>query len=87
MARRSLAFALWVVGIAVFLVASPGAVSGQSSQGGLRGVVKDAQGVIPGVTVTLVNEATTFARNGHQRVGRVFVPGASNRRPTPSGLR
>ena len=34
----------------------------QSSQGGLRGVVKDAQGVIPGVTVTLINEATGIAR-------------------------
>ncbi|HZR25711.1 MAG TPA: TonB-dependent receptor, partial [Vicinamibacterales bacterium] len=34
----------------------------QSSQGGLRGVVKDAQGVIPGVTVTLTNEANNVAR-------------------------
>lgn len=35
----------------------------QSSQGGLRGIVKDAQGVIPGVTVTLVNEATNVTRD------------------------
>jgi hypothetical protein len=35
----------------------------QSSQGGLRGVVKDAQGVIPGVTVTLVNESTNISRD------------------------
>jgi hypothetical protein len=34
----------------------------QSFQGGLRGTVKDAQGVIPGVTVALVNEATNTAR-------------------------
>jgi hypothetical protein len=34
----------------------------QSSQGGLRGVVKDEQGVIPGVTVTLTNEATNITR-------------------------
>ena len=34
----------------------------QSFQGGLRGTVKDAQGVIPGVTVSLVNEATNVAR-------------------------
>jgi trimeric autotransporter adhesin len=34
----------------------------QSSQGGLRGVVKDAQGVIPGVTVTLLNEQTNTTR-------------------------
>ena len=34
----------------------------QSFQGGLRGVVKDAQGVIPGVTVTLVNEQNGVSR-------------------------
>src|SRR4026207_412950 len=32
--------------------------SGQSFQGGLRGTVKDAQGVIPGVTITLTAEET-----------------------------
>ncbi len=37
-------------------------VHGQSFQGGLRGTVKDPQGVIPGATVTLVNEATNTAR-------------------------
>src|SRR6478609_5979550 len=34
----------------------------QSSTGGLRGVVKDNQGVIPGVTVQLVNDANGIAR-------------------------
>ncbi len=34
----------------------------QSFQGGLRGAVKDAQGVIPGVTVTLTNEGTGVSR-------------------------
>jgi hypothetical protein len=34
----------------------------QSAQGGLRGVVKDPQGVIPGVTVTLTNESTNTTR-------------------------
>src|SRR5262245_31980904 len=34
----------------------------QSSQGGLRGVVKDPQGVIPGVTVTLTNESSNTTR-------------------------
>ena len=38
------------------------AAGAQSFQGGLRGTVKDAQGVIPGVTVTLVNEATGATR-------------------------
>jgi hypothetical protein len=35
----------------------------QSFQGGMRGAVKDAQGVIPGVTVTLTNEATGVIRD------------------------
>jgi hypothetical protein len=34
----------------------------QSAQGGLRGVVKDPQGVIPGVTVTLTNESNNTTR-------------------------
>jgi hypothetical protein len=34
----------------------------QTYQGGMRGVVKDAQGVVPGVEVTLVNEATNAVR-------------------------
>lgn len=35
----------------------------QSFQGGLRGTVKDAQGVIPGVTVTVINDANNVARD------------------------
>ena len=54
-----------------------GLASAQSFQGGMRGAVKDAQGVIPGVTVTLINEANgVIARHGLERIGRVFVPGA-----------
>ena len=34
----------------------------QGFQGGLRGAVKDAGGVIPGVQVTLTNEGTTISR-------------------------
>src|ERR1700751_1035930 len=41
------------------LTASLGA---QSFQGGLRGVVKDPQGVIPGATVTLVNDQNGVSR-------------------------
>ena len=37
-------------------------LSAQSFQGGLRGVVKDPQGVIPGATVTLVNEQNGVSR-------------------------
>src|SRR5690349_21457677 len=46
---------------ATLLTASLG-LHAQSFQGGLRGNVKDPQGVIPGVTVTLVNEATNVSR-------------------------
>jgi trimeric autotransporter adhesin len=35
----------------------------QSFQGGVRGAVKDNQGVVPGVTVTLVEEATNVTRD------------------------
>jgi hypothetical protein len=36
--------------------------SAQSFQGGLRGAVKDAQGVIPGAAVTLINDGTGVTR-------------------------
>jgi len=45
------------------LLGTPAAASAQTFQGGLRGAVKDAQGVIPGVTVTLINEATSVSRD------------------------
>jgi Carboxypeptidase regulatory-like domain len=48
---------------ALLVPASVTFVSAQSFQGGLRGTVKDAQGVIPGVTVTLVNEANGVSRD------------------------
>jgi len=50
-----------VVVLAVLLAA--GAASAQTFTGGLRGVVRDANGVIPGVTVTLTNEGTGAARD------------------------
>jgi trimeric autotransporter adhesin len=37
-------------------------IHAQSAQGGLRGTVKDAQGVIPGVGVTMINEANGTSR-------------------------
>ena len=46
--------ALWI---------TAGFASAQSFQGGLRGAVKDAQGVIPGVTVTLTNDANGTSRD------------------------
>jgi hypothetical protein len=50
-----------LVVVMIGLAGAPGA-SAQSSQGGLRGVVKDAQGVIPGVTVILLNDANGVTR-------------------------
>ena len=44
------------------LLAFASIVSAQSYQGAVRGAVRDAQGIIPGVEVTLVNEETSAAR-------------------------
>ncbi len=62
MMRKSLALARWAVCTAALATISPVGAYAQSSQGGLRGVVKDAQGIIPGVTVALVNESTNISR-------------------------
>lgn len=57
-----------LTGIVYLLIAAvttlvvPSGVYAQSSQGGLRGTVKDAQSVIPGVAVTLINESTNVSR-------------------------
>jgi hypothetical protein len=48
---------------AVLIGSTPAPAIAQSFQGGLRGAVKDAQGVIPGVTVTLVNESNGVTRD------------------------
>jgi hypothetical protein len=55
--------ALTAVAAAVFTLVFSSGAAAQSSTGGLRGVVKDAQGVIPGVSVSLVNESTSIARD------------------------
>jgi hypothetical protein len=47
--------------LALGLVARP--LSAQTYQGGMRGVVKDVQGIVPGVEVTLTNEGTNSARS------------------------
>ena len=51
-----------IVGICVSLFTA-GLAHAQSFQGGLRGSVKDAQGVIPGVAITLTNEANGVTRD------------------------
>lgn len=47
----------------VAVLGFPATAAAQTFQGGLRGSVKDSQGVIPGVTVTLTNEATGVNRD------------------------
>ncbi len=51
------------VGAAVLALAVPMLAHAQSFQGSIRGTVKDAQGVIPGVAVTLVNQSTGATRD------------------------
>src|SRR5439155_16487867 len=46
----------------LLLVSGAASVGAQQFTGGVRGAVRDANGIIPGVTVTLVNEATNISR-------------------------
>src|SRR6185436_16938655 len=48
---------------ALLLATHASAVFGQGFQGGIRGSIKDAGGVIPGVEVTLTNEQTNIKRS------------------------
>jgi len=65
---------LILAALVVCLAARTGAA--QSFQGGMRGTVKDAQGVIPGATVTLVNQDTGVARDtASNDVGEYSFPG------------
>jgi hypothetical protein len=50
------------IAVAIALIVASGLASAQSYQGAMRGQVRDAQGVIPGVEVTLVNENTNATR-------------------------
>jgi hypothetical protein len=47
----------------VVALAHAGALFGQGFQGGVRGAIKDAGGVLPGVEVTLTNEKTNITRS------------------------
>src|SRR5829696_4025390 len=46
-----------------FLLAGIVPAGAQQFTGGVRGAVRDANGVIPGVAVTLTNEATNISRD------------------------
>jgi hypothetical protein len=47
----------------VYLLACVAGVSAQTYQGALRGTIKDAQGVIPGAEVKIINEETNAERS------------------------
>ena len=51
----------------------------QSFQGGVRGTLQDAQGVIPGVTVELINVATGQTRDSDERNRTASFPPRSTR--------
>src|SRR6266576_3453199 len=51
-----------VLGV-LFALASAAGLDAQTYQGALRGAVRDAQGLIPGAEVTLVNEDTNAVRS------------------------
>src|SRR3982751_234588 len=51
-----------VVLAAVLVCVAATMVHAQSFQGGLRGAVRDPQGVVPGATVTLTNQGTSVSR-------------------------
>src|SRR5205823_10099667 len=77
-------------GLACLLLSS--SVFGQTFQGGLRGAVRDANGVIPGVEVMLVNDATNNTRmavtNAAGEYAYVAVePGAYTVRAALSGFK
>jgi hypothetical protein len=47
----------------LLVVATTGNARGQSFQGGIRGAAKDPGGVVPGVEVTITNDATNIKRS------------------------
>jgi hypothetical protein len=46
----------------LLVLLAPATARSQTFTGGIRGVISDANGVLPGVTVTLTNEATNVSR-------------------------
>ena len=71
MARRVSFLAVLVCALCSPLTA---VLSAQTYTGGLRGAVSDAQGIVPGATVTLINEQTSAKRaTTSNDVGRIHV--------------
>ncbi|MGH9387584.1 MAG: carboxypeptidase regulatory-like domain-containing protein [Vicinamibacterales bacterium] len=59
---RRLSYPL-ALGVAALLVTSANSLEAQTFHGGLRGSIRDNQGIIPGATVTLVNEGSGVSRD------------------------
>lgn len=82
-----------IVGALIAMVLLTGAIaSAQTYQGSMRGLVRDAQGVIPGVEVAIINEETNATRTAvSNEVGEyVFssvLPGTYTIRVTLAGFR
>jgi hypothetical protein len=77
---------------AFLAVVTSGTVFGQGFQGGLRGSIKDAGGVLPGVEVTLTNERTNIGRSTvtNERGEYVFAsidPGSYRLKATLTGFK
>src|SRR5262245_812970 len=65
-----------VVAMVVVSFLAAASLAAQSFQGGLRGTVRDPQGVIPGATVSLVNQENGVARETVSNdVGEYSFPG------------
>src|SRR5438093_12481863 len=62
MTRRVMGAVISALGFFLTCVLSAAPVDAQQFTGGVRGLVRDANGVIPGATVTLTNEATNISR-------------------------
>jgi trimeric autotransporter adhesin len=58
MSTRFTTVVMW----SILMLAGTTSVGAQQFTGGMRGLVRDANGVIPGVAVTLTNEATNISR-------------------------
>ena len=68
----------------LLFLAHAGQVMAQSA-GSLRGTVADSTGaVLPGATVTLINEATKFTRNGTSDAKGQYFFASVIPAPTPS---
>jgi len=52
----------FLTAVMLLVLALAGSLSAQQFTGGLRGAVRDANGIIPGVSVTLTNEGTAITR-------------------------